>query len=180
MIVSFDVRGDATAADAVCAKLELIQHAISLGAVESTIERRASIPGQEHLPPMRLRLSVGIEAVEDLWADLDRALRSAPKSESRMRSPRRETLSPWISLSRAKSALWSGGPAHTFDDVDRRSYPRRAGRPILEPCFVYTPGASSIPADRRCRFHPQPQPRCRRHHGDSSPLMSCVAALSPR
>jgi cystathionine gamma-synthase len=44
--------------------------------VESTIERRASIPGQEHLPPSLLRLSVGIEAVEDLWADLDRALRS--------------------------------------------------------------------------------------------------------
>src|SRR5438270_3398656 len=75
-IISFDVRGDADAADAVCAGLELIQHATSLGAVESTIERRASIPGQEHLPPALLRLSVGIEAVEDLWTDLDRALRN--------------------------------------------------------------------------------------------------------
>jgi cystathionine gamma-synthase len=74
-IISFDVRGDASAADAVCAGLRLIQHATSLGAVESTIERRASIPGQEHLPPSLLRLSVGIEAVEDLWADLERALR---------------------------------------------------------------------------------------------------------
>src|SRR5512134_3585458 len=74
-IISFDVRGDARAADAVCAGLRLIQHATSLGAVESTIERRASIPGQEHLPPTLLRLSVGIEAVEDLWTDLDRALR---------------------------------------------------------------------------------------------------------
>lgn len=73
-IISSDVRGDARAADAVCAGLQLIQHATSLGAVESTIERRASIPGQEHLPPGLLRLSVGIEAVEDLWADLDRAL----------------------------------------------------------------------------------------------------------
>jgi cystathionine gamma-synthase len=45
--------------------------------VESTIERRASVPGQEHLPPSLLRLSVGIEGVEDLWADLDRALRVA-------------------------------------------------------------------------------------------------------
>jgi cystathionine gamma-synthase len=72
-IISFDVRGDASAADAVCAGVQLIQHATSLGAVESTIERRASIPGQEHLPPTLLRLSVGIEAVEDLWADLDRA-----------------------------------------------------------------------------------------------------------
>jgi cystathionine gamma-synthase len=75
-IISFDVRGDAAAADAVCARLQLIQHATSLGAVESTIERRASVPGQEHLPPTLLRFSVGIEAVEDLWADLDGALRN--------------------------------------------------------------------------------------------------------
>ena len=73
-IISFDVRGDASTADAVCSKLQLIQHATSLGAVECTIERRASIHGQEHLPPTLLRLSVGIEAVEDLWADLERAL----------------------------------------------------------------------------------------------------------
>jgi cystathionine gamma-synthase len=77
-IISFDVRGDSAAADAVCARLQLIEHATSLGAVESTIERRAGIPGQEHLPPTLLRLSVGIEAVEDLWADLDRALRNVP------------------------------------------------------------------------------------------------------
>lgn len=50
-IISFDVRGGAAAADAGCAAVQLIQHATSLGAVESTIERRASIPGQEHLPP---------------------------------------------------------------------------------------------------------------------------------
>jgi cystathionine gamma-synthase len=78
-IISFDVRGDARAADAVCAGVQLIQHATSLGAVESTIERRAGIPGQEHLPPTLLRLSVGIEAVEDLWSDLDRALHNAPE-----------------------------------------------------------------------------------------------------
>src|SRR5437588_8719950 len=74
-IISFDVRGDSVAADAVCGRVQLIQHATSLGAVESTIERRAAIPGQEHLPATLLRLSVGIEAVEDLWTDLDRALR---------------------------------------------------------------------------------------------------------
>lgn len=74
-IISFDVRGDAATADNVCETLQLIQHATSLGAVESTIERRAAVAGQEHLPATLLRLSVGIEAVEDLWADLDRALR---------------------------------------------------------------------------------------------------------
>ena len=74
-VISFDVRGDAAAADAVCSRVKLIHHATSLGAVESTIERRAAIPGQGHLPPSLLRLSVGIEAVDDLWADLSAALR---------------------------------------------------------------------------------------------------------
>jgi cystathionine gamma-synthase len=73
-VISFDVRGDAAAADGVCARLELIRHATSLGAVESTIERRAAIPGQQHLPASLLRLSVGIENADDLWADLSRAL----------------------------------------------------------------------------------------------------------
>ena len=75
-IISFDVRGGADAADAVCRNLGLIHHATSLGAVESTIERRAAIPGQGHLPPSLLRLSVGIEDVDDLWKDLDAALRA--------------------------------------------------------------------------------------------------------
>jgi cystathionine gamma-synthase len=76
-IISFDVRGGAEAADLVCTKVRLIHHATSLGAVESTMERRAGIPGQEHLPPSLLRLSVGIENAEDLWRDLDQALRFA-------------------------------------------------------------------------------------------------------
>jgi cystathionine gamma-synthase len=75
-IISFDVRGDAAAADEVCSRVRLIQHATSLGAVESTLERRAGIPGQEHLPPSLIRLSVGIENVEDLWSDLDAALKT--------------------------------------------------------------------------------------------------------
>lgn len=76
-IISFDLRGGADFADRVCRNVELIRHATSLGAVESTMERRAAIPGQEHLPPSLLRLSVGIEDADDLWADLDRAIRSA-------------------------------------------------------------------------------------------------------
>jgi cystathionine gamma-synthase len=75
-IISFDVCGGAAAADAVCRRVGLIQHATSLGAVESTMERRAAIPGQGHLPPSLLRLSVGIEDIEDLWRDLDSALRA--------------------------------------------------------------------------------------------------------
>lgn len=73
-VISFDVRGGAAEADAVVARLSLIQHATSLGSVESTIERRAAVAGQNHLPPSLLRLSVGIEDAEDLWRDLDSSL----------------------------------------------------------------------------------------------------------
>jgi cystathionine gamma-synthase len=76
-IISFDLRGEAEFADRVCQRIRLIRHATSLGAVESTMERRAAIPGQGHLPPSLLRLSVGIEDAEDLWGDLDSALNSA-------------------------------------------------------------------------------------------------------
>lgn len=76
-IISFDLRGGADFADAVCANVKLIHHATSLGAVESTMERRAAIPGQAHLPPSLLRLSVGIEDADDLWDDLDAAIRAA-------------------------------------------------------------------------------------------------------
>lgn len=76
-MLSFDLAGDAAFADAVCRAVRLIHHATSLGAVESTMERRGAVPGLAHLPPALLRLSVGIEDVEDLWADLDGAIRSA-------------------------------------------------------------------------------------------------------
>jgi cystathionine gamma-synthase len=76
-IISFDLRGGAEIADAVCRNVRLIRHATSLGAVESTMERRAAIPGQTHLPPSLLRFSVGIEDPEDLWADLHSAIGAA-------------------------------------------------------------------------------------------------------
>ncbi len=72
-IISFEV-ADGDAADALCRATRLIHHATSLGSVESTMERRSANPGQEHLPAGLLRLSVGIEAVEDLLADLEQAL----------------------------------------------------------------------------------------------------------
>jgi cystathionine gamma-synthase len=72
-VVGFEVR-TAAAANAVCDSVRVIRSATSLGGVESTIERRAKLPGQEHLPPGFLRLSVGCEHIEDLWDDLTSAL----------------------------------------------------------------------------------------------------------
>ena len=69
--VSFDV-ADAATADRICASLRVIRHATSLGGVESLIERRSRY--SDTVPPGLVRLSVGCEGTEDLWADLDRAL----------------------------------------------------------------------------------------------------------
>lgn len=75
-VLAFEVQ-DATTADAVCAAVQVVNSATSLGGVESTIERRAKLPGQEHVPAGLLRLSVGCEHVEDLWDDLAAALDTA-------------------------------------------------------------------------------------------------------
>lgn len=75
-MMAFEVRGGAEAADRVARSVELITFATSLGGVESLIERRARWPGETAAPPNLLRFSVGIEHVEDLWRDLDRALRA--------------------------------------------------------------------------------------------------------
>ncbi len=75
-MLSFEVRGGALAADRVCETARVITYATSLGGVESLMERRARWPGDADMPPGLIRLSVGIEHVEDLWADLERALGS--------------------------------------------------------------------------------------------------------
>ena len=71
-LLSFDVAG-AEAARAVETSLELITNATSLGGVDSVLEARARWEG-ERVPPGLLRLSVGLEPVEALWADLEQAL----------------------------------------------------------------------------------------------------------
>jgi cystathionine gamma-synthase len=75
-VLGFEVQ-TAAAANAVCDSVRVIRAATSLGGVESTIERRAKMPGQQHLPPGFLRLSVGCEHIEDLWDDLTSALAHA-------------------------------------------------------------------------------------------------------
>ena len=75
-MLSIRVRGGAYAAIATAARTRLWKRATSLGGVESLIEHRASIEGEgSPCPPDLLRLSAGIEDVEDLWRDLDEALR---------------------------------------------------------------------------------------------------------
>lgn len=74
-MVSILAAGGADAADAVSASTRLWIHTTSLGGVESTLERRrrwAHEPSE--VPDSLLRLSVGIEDVEDLWTDLAQAL----------------------------------------------------------------------------------------------------------
>jgi cystathionine gamma-synthase len=78
-MLSFELRGDEARARQFVAATRLFTLAESLGAVESLIElpapmTHASVAGSPlAVPPTLVRLSVGIEAVEDLRADLERA-----------------------------------------------------------------------------------------------------------
>jgi cystathionine gamma-synthase len=74
-IVSVVVAGGADAADLVVRSTRLWVHATSLGGVESTLERRRRWRSEpDTIPDGLIRLSVGIEDVEDLWTDLSEAL----------------------------------------------------------------------------------------------------------
>ena len=78
-MLSIRVRGGEAAAVKAAARVKLWKRATSLGGVESLIEHRASIEGAgSPCPPDLLRLSVGIEDVEDLWGDIDAALKGPP------------------------------------------------------------------------------------------------------
>jgi len=74
-LLSFDV-ADADAARRVETSLRVITNATSLGGVDSVLESRARWEG-ERVPPGLLRLSVGLEPVEELWLDLQQALENA-------------------------------------------------------------------------------------------------------
>jgi methionine-gamma-lyase len=91
-VLSFDVAGGYASAAAVISRVKLMTPAVSLGSVDTLIQHpaglthrvvdesdRASCGIREGL----LRLSVGLEEVEDLWADLDQALASADQNRSK-------------------------------------------------------------------------------------------------
>ena len=82
-MLTFEVRGDLEKAKRVCQTTKLFQLAVSLGAVESLIEQPASMSHASYDATARaahgitdglIRLSVGLEAFDDLRADLDQAL----------------------------------------------------------------------------------------------------------
>lgn len=72
-LLSFDVRGGAEAARRVETSTRLIANATSLGGVDSVLETRHRWEG-DRVPANLIRLSVGLEDVEALWADLAQAL----------------------------------------------------------------------------------------------------------
>ena len=74
-LVSFDV-ADGQAANRVERGVRVIENATSLGAVHSKLESRHRWEG-DRIPAGLLRLSVGLEDPEDLWADLEQALAQA-------------------------------------------------------------------------------------------------------
>jgi len=79
-IIGLRPAGGAAGADAVVAALRLWLPATSLGGVESSLERRRRYATESPtVPEDLLRLSVGIEDVDDLWRDLDQALRSSAR-----------------------------------------------------------------------------------------------------
>ena len=73
-MMSIEVSGTGNRASAVVEHTKIVKNATSLGGIESTWERRSLIAGQETIPPTLIRLSVGCENIEDLWADITAAL----------------------------------------------------------------------------------------------------------
>jgi cystathionine gamma-synthase len=74
---SFCVKGGADETKQVLSKLNLFTVATSLGGVESLIEHRASVEGPDTKTPQNLlRVSVGLEHIDDLIEDMEQALSS--------------------------------------------------------------------------------------------------------
>ncbi len=76
-IIAFEVSGGPEVAEKLTTLSSLVVHATSLGGVESTWERRRRHSAEpDSVPDGLIRLSVGIEDVDDLWADIQQALNS--------------------------------------------------------------------------------------------------------
>jgi len=96
-VLSFEVAGGIEAAAAVMAGVRLITPAVSLGAVDTLIQHPAGLTHRLVDPTAKealgitdglLRLSVGLEDVDDLWADLEQAVTAATGTGLKGRRPR--------------------------------------------------------------------------------------------
>ena len=78
-MISFETTGSGEDAQRVCDAVRLVVQATSLGAVETTLERRARYASEREvgIPDTLIRMSVGLEHVEDLWRDISQALDQA-------------------------------------------------------------------------------------------------------
>ena len=77
-IISFEVNATVAQIDQMCDASQLITNATSLGGVESLWERRRRWPSEsKNIPENLIRLSVGIENVDDLWTDIQNAIAAA-------------------------------------------------------------------------------------------------------
>jgi cystathionine gamma-synthase len=75
-VLAFELADAATAGRCEEA-VRLVRNATSLGGVETLIERRARIEPEDRVPEGLLRLALGLEDVDDLWADLAQAIEAA-------------------------------------------------------------------------------------------------------
>lgn len=83
-MMSAQIRGGVDAAMAVAARLTLFTRATSLGGTESLVEHRASIEGPASATPQNLlRISIGLEHVDDLIEDLEQALAGVDSTANR-------------------------------------------------------------------------------------------------
>jgi cystathionine gamma-synthase len=75
-VLAFEPAGGADRADALCHATELFTHATSFGGVESTLERRKRWSEEsDEVPESLIRVNVGCEHLDDLWHDLEHALK---------------------------------------------------------------------------------------------------------
>ena len=81
-LMSFDVAGGAEAARRLETSVRMIKNAPSLGGVRSVLETRARWEG-DRVPESLVRLSVGLEDVDELWADLEQAVSAAQREPNR-------------------------------------------------------------------------------------------------
>ena len=150
-MLSFDVAGDAREVET---STRLIRNATSLGGVESTMESRYRWEG-DRVPENLLRLSVGLEDVDELWADLEQALpglssktrvtptrsRKRRSCVTRMSVPSK-ALSARSSSSTAGRSRWFVGSSSTRQPAPRAAWSASSAR-VRSPGERRPPGRST-------------------------------------